>query len=85
MEDVEKSVKFTDSPVGTLAPALGEAELFVDPELEKSTLRKFDRYVLPQMMVLVLIAYLDRSNIGTISHSHHRRQTKVTQRVHRQC
>lgn len=43
----------------------GESEIYVDPELEKRTLRKFDIYVLPQFMLLVLIAYLDRSNIGT--------------------
>ncbi|KAI5367271.1 putative major facilitator superfamily, MFS transporter superfamily [Septoria linicola] len=35
-----------------------------DLELEQRTLRKFDLYVLPQFMILVLIAYLDRSNIG---------------------
>ncbi|KAF2168368.1 hypothetical protein M409DRAFT_53058 [Zasmidium cellare ATCC 36951] len=42
----------------------GEQEIYIDPELEKRTLRKFDRWVLPQFMLLVLIAYLDRSNIG---------------------
>lgn len=42
----------------------GESDVYIDPELEKRTLRKFDKWVLPQFMLLVLIAYLDRSNIG---------------------
>ena len=46
-------------------PENGEVETYHDVELEKRTLRKFDFYVLPQFMIMVLIAYLDRSNIGT--------------------
>lgn len=38
-----------------------------DTSLEKSILRKFDRFVLPQFMVLILVAYIDRSNIGAAS------------------
>lgn len=42
----------------------GEIEQLPDFELEKRILRKFDFYVLLQFMIMVLIAYLDRSNIG---------------------
>lgn len=37
---------------------------FIDPVLEKKVMRKFDCYVIPQMMLLIILAYLDRSNIG---------------------
>jgi hypothetical protein len=38
--------------------------IHIDPELEKQTLRKFDKFLLPQLAILVIVAYLDRSNIG---------------------
>lgn len=31
---------------------------------EQRVLSKFDRFVMPQMAILVLFAYLDRTNIG---------------------
>jgi hypothetical protein len=40
------------------------AEIYVDSELEKRVMGKFDRFILPQFAILVLIAYLNRSNIG---------------------
>ena len=75
MADVEKQVGVkessghrtpeSDSPV---EQAVGEAIPYIDPELEKKVLRKFDIWLLPQMMILVMISFLDRSNIGkTIS------------------
>ncbi|CAM1508102.1 Fc.00g049500.m01.CDS01 [Cosmosporella sp. VM-42] len=36
----------------------------VDPELEKQALRKFDLFLLPQLALLTILAYLDRTNIG---------------------
>lgn len=33
-------------------------------EVEKKVLSKFDKFVMPQMALLVLFAYLDRTNIG---------------------
>lgn len=36
----------------------------LDPELERRTLRKFDKYLLPPLGVILLLAYLDRSNLG---------------------
>lgn len=36
----------------------------LDPELERRTLRKFDKYLLPPLSVILLLAYLDRSNLG---------------------
>jgi hypothetical protein len=36
----------------------------VDPEVEKRVVRKLDRTVVPLVMALYLLAFLDRSNIG---------------------
>lgn len=51
-----------------LALPAGDAEIdsTYDVELERRTLRKFDFFVLPQFMIMVLISYLDRSNIGMV-------------------
>lgn len=37
---------------------------YVDPEKEKSALKKFDRIFLPQAFIFLLLNYLDRSNLG---------------------
>ncbi|RDW91671.1 MFS general substrate transporter-45 [Coleophoma crateriformis] len=43
----------------------GEVDaIFVDPELERRTLRKFDQWLLPPLTIILLLAYLDRSNMG---------------------
>lgn len=36
----------------------------IDQEAERKVLSKFDWFVMPQMSILVLFAYLDRTNIG---------------------
>jgi hypothetical protein len=36
----------------------------IDPEFEHRTLRKFDKWLLPPLIVILLVAYLDRSNLG---------------------
>ncbi|KAI1047825.1 hypothetical protein LB505_013570 [Fusarium chuoi] len=36
-------------------------------EVEKKVLSKFDKFVMPQMALLVLFAYLDRTNIAGVS------------------
>lgn len=36
----------------------------IDPLKEKACLRKFDRIVLPQCFIILLVNFLDRSNIG---------------------
>lgn len=38
----------------------------LDPELERRTLRKFDLYLLPTLSVILLLAYLDRSNLVSL-------------------
>jgi hypothetical protein len=45
-------------------PQLGASEIFIDPVVLKRITSKFDKFMMPQMAVLMIIAYLDRSNIG---------------------
>lgn len=42
----------------------GETLIYIDPEKEKGVLRKFDLLALPQFILLVILSYLDRTNIG---------------------
>ncbi|KAF2432934.1 high-affinity nicotinic acid transporter [Tothia fuscella] len=41
-----------------------ESTIYIDPEKEKAVLRKFDKWLLPQAFVFILLNYLDRSNLG---------------------
>lgn len=36
----------------------------IDPEVERRCMRKFDLFVMPQILILLLLGYLDRSNVG---------------------
>ena len=52
--------------ITTVSPA-GHAQVpnqAIDTEIEKRVIRKLDRTVVPLVMVLYLLAFLDRSNIG---------------------
>ncbi|KAK6008156.1 hypothetical protein QM012_000059 [Aureobasidium pullulans] len=45
--------------------SIGEVQdLGYDTEAEKKVLRKFDKFLLPPLAVILLVAYLDRSNLG---------------------
>lgn len=48
----------TDTKVGEVQ------ELGFDAEAEKKVLRKFDKFLLPPIFIILLVAYLDRSNLG---------------------
>ena len=39
----------------------------IDPVKEKKLLRKLDLCICPLVMVIFLVAYLDRSNVGYVS------------------
>jgi hypothetical protein len=41
-------------------------ELFIDPARERRLVRKLDIWLSPMMILLFLMSYLDRSNIGRI-------------------
>ena len=38
--------------------------IYIDPAAEKSVMSKFDKYILPQAFIFILLNYLDRSNLG---------------------
>jgi hypothetical protein len=38
--------------------------LYIDPEKEKAVVRKFDKFVLPQFVIIQILSNLDRTNIG---------------------
>lgn len=40
--------------------------LTIDPEVERRCWLKFDLLVMPQLAILILLGYLDRSNIGKL-------------------
>lgn len=42
-------------------------EIHLDPMLETQTLRRFDLFLLPQIAILIIIGYLDRTNVGMCS------------------
>lgn len=46
------------------SPVEADQGIFVDPVIEKRALRKFDMVMMPQIVILVIISMLDRSNIG---------------------
>ncbi|KAI0107659.1 MFS general substrate transporter [Hypoxylon sp. NC0597] len=46
------------------ALGLGNEELYIDPVVEKRVRNKIDRVLVPLVMGLYLVAFLDRSNIG---------------------
>ncbi|KIV97276.1 hypothetical protein PV10_01044 [Exophiala mesophila] len=53
----------SDTPEASTETVTVES-IYIDPEKEKAVLRKFDKYVLPQAFVFILLNYLDRSNLG---------------------
>lgn len=42
----------------------GTQSIYIDPAAEKAVLRKFDKFLLPQAFLFILLNYLDRSNLG---------------------
>lgn len=64
--NTEKAVHATACPSDVLPGLVEDTTLPLDPALEKHTLRKFDKYLLPPLIVILLLAYLDRSNLGML-------------------
>ena len=47
-------------PVDINAPS----NIYIDPQKERAIITKFDCLVMPQFVIIIILAYLDRSNIG---------------------
>ncbi|KAL2845493.1 major facilitator superfamily domain-containing protein [Aspergillus pseudoustus] len=45
-------------------PAADEHDIYIDPAAEKALLRKLDMWIVPPVMLLYLLSFLDRVNIG---------------------
>ncbi|KAH6877073.1 major facilitator superfamily domain-containing protein [Thelonectria olida] len=60
MSTLKESATNADSPDSSI----GDTAVYIDPAVEKRTIAKFDKFMMPQMAILMLIAYLDRTNIG---------------------
>ena len=43
------------------------ADIYIDPELEKAALRKFDKWLLPVAFTFLVLSSLDRSNVSATS------------------
>ncbi|ORY19059.1 major facilitator superfamily domain-containing protein [Clohesyomyces aquaticus] len=68
MNDLEKQLGTKVSSGGhtpqSIENDVGECMPYIDLVLEKKVLREFDKWLLPQMMLLVPVQNLDRGNIG---------------------
>ncbi|KAE9978129.1 hypothetical protein BLS_006385 [Venturia inaequalis] len=62
-EKAAASLSCLDVANGALVDGTSEA-IYIDPEEERAVLRKFDKFLLPQAFVFILLNYLDRSNLG---------------------
>lgn len=51
------------NPDGQHDPS-GQNDIYIDPIIQRRALRRFDFVVLPQIMILSILGYLDRSNLG---------------------
>ena len=65
-EILTKEPRIDDPPV---TEGQGQEAIVIDPVLEKKIIRKFDYLVLPQFIIIILLAYLDRTNLGMLQTS----------------
>ena len=61
----EPEIQSMDDMAKTASANQGTVQdLQLDPAMERDTLRRFDLFLLPQIAILIIIGYLDRSNVG---------------------
>ncbi|EHA50112.1 hypothetical protein MCOR27_011252 [Pyricularia oryzae] len=53
-----------DLPEANASPGEIVSQVYIDPERERSIVRKFDCYMLPQFVIIMILSHLDRTNIG---------------------
>lgn len=63
-EEETKETKVQPQDTVTATSIHGSNDIYIDPVLERRTMAKYDKFLLPQMAMLIILAYLDRSNIG---------------------
>jgi hypothetical protein len=60
LDDMKASEKAHTEPTAVN----GETDFYIDPVMEKRIIRKFDMFALSQYTLIIILAYLDRTNIG---------------------
>jgi hypothetical protein len=68
-EKAAASLSSLDITNGAVLEGTTTETIYIDPEKEKAVLRKFDKFLLPQAFLFILLNYLDRSNLGMICDS----------------
>ncbi|KAI5238621.1 MFS general substrate transporter [Aureobasidium subglaciale] len=63
-KDLEKNFEDVQLEARQASVDNGGSEPFIDPVIEKRVIRKLDWHLVPLLMALYLLAFLDRSNIG---------------------
>jgi hypothetical protein len=63
-EKVDPSLSSLDVANGTAVDVSTANTIFIEPEKERAVIKKFDKYLLPQAFLFILLNYLDRSNLG---------------------
>jgi hypothetical protein len=62
LDDMKASEKAHTEPTAVN----GETDFYIDPVMEKRIIRKFDMFALSQYTLIIILAYLDRTNIGML-------------------
>lgn len=66
MSAEKTAVDAKDGELDSPSSGYASSHLTVDPAAEAKLLRKLDCWLAPMMIIAFLVAYLDRSNIGTL-------------------
>ncbi|KAK5678187.1 hypothetical protein LTS10_009357 [Elasticomyces elasticus] len=62
--DMKHPVNDTKTPIVDYAVGDVVSDIYIDPEKERAALRKFDIYVFPVSVIFIVLASLDRNNLG---------------------
>ena len=60
-----KSPVVLDASSKTSEPSETAVDIYIDPEIEKAALRKFDKWLLPVAFTFLVLSSLDRSNVSS--------------------
>jgi hypothetical protein len=63
MSITEKGVPVLDQAQVDAKPD-ESVDVYIDLAIQRRAMRRFDFYVLPQIMIISILGYMDRSNLG---------------------
>lgn len=64
--DIKTVAVATETAVANVQPGETTSAIYVDPELEASARRKFDKYLVPVSLIFIVLSALDRNNVSTV-------------------